>query len=80
MSLTSTLKTSTMSLSHGRCSHWEKAEPLPQCRRLGVLSPSEKSSEGGSHACPELVLSEVEGRSRRAAECRAWEPDPLFFG
>ncbi|MFB0536502.1 MAG: hypothetical protein ACETWR_16135 [Anaerolineae bacterium] len=26
-----------------------------------------KPSGGGSHACPEFVLSPVEGRSRRAA-------------
>jgi ribosomal protein S18 acetylase RimI-like enzyme len=47
--------------------------------RLGqglTLRPnrSQIPSRGGSHACPELVLSRVEGRSRRAASSRAWEP------
>ncbi len=41
---------------------------------LCKLSRSQIPSRGGSHACPELVLSEVEGRSQRPAGLRAWEP------
>ena len=49
------------------------------------ISRSRIPGKGGSHVCPELVLSEacpepgrrVEGRSRRAAARRAWEPGLL---
>ena len=39
-----------------------------------ILSRSRIPSKGGSHARPELVLSEVEGHGRRAAGSGAWEP------